>query len=59
MKNSVFNTMRIAIIGSRTYENKLKIKDMIYKLKLAFGNDLEIVSGGSQNGADRYAKNMR
>jgi len=56
MKNSVFNTMRIAIIGSRTYENKLKIKDMIYKLKLAFGNDLEIVSGGSQNGADRYAK---
>jgi hypothetical protein len=49
-------TMRVAIIGSRTYENKLKIKDMIYKLKLSFGNDLEIVSGGSKDGADKYAK---
>ena len=56
MENSVFNAIRIAIIGSRTYENKLKIKDMIYKLKISFGNDLEIVSGGSQIGADRYAK---
>ena len=52
----MFRTMKIAIIGSRTYENKLKIKDMIYKLKLAFGDELEIVSGGAQNGADRYAK---
>jgi len=49
-------SMKIAIIGSRTYENRLKIKDMIYKLKIAFGPELEIVSGGSQNGADRYAK---
>lgn len=48
--------MRIAIIGSRTYENKLKIKEMIFKLKSLFGSELEIVSGGSQNGADRYAK---
>jgi predicted Rossmann-fold nucleotide-binding protein len=48
--------MRIAIVGSRTYENKRKIKEMIYKLKQTFGEVLEIVSGGSQNGADKYAK---
>ena len=48
--------MTIAIIGSREYENKNKIRDMIYKLKQAFGDKLEIVSGGAQNGADKYAK---
>jgi hypothetical protein len=48
--------MKVAIIGSRTYENRLKIKEMIYKLKIAFGDKLEIVSGGAKDGADRYAK---
>ena len=48
--------MKIAIIGSRVYENKNKIRNMIYKLKQAFGDKLEIVSGGAQNGADKYAK---
>lgn len=48
--------IRIAIIGSRTYENKKKIRDMIFKLKNTFGDKLEIVSGGSHNGADKYAK---
>jgi hypothetical protein len=50
------DTVRIAIIGSRTYENKRKIRDMVFKLKQTLGNTLEIVSGGSQNGADKYAK---
>lgn len=48
--------IKIAIIGSRTYENKKKIRDMIWKLKHTFGDKLIIVSGGSQNGADKYAK---
>lgn len=48
--------IKIAIIGSRTYENKRKIRDMIFKLKNTFGDKLVIVSGGSQNGADKYAK---
>lgn len=48
--------IKIAIIGSRVYENKRKIRDMIFKLKNTFGDTLEIVSGGSQNGADKYAK---
>ena len=48
--------IKIAIIGSREYENKRKIRDMIYKLKQTFGDKLEIVSGGCGAGADKYAK---
>jgi predicted Rossmann fold nucleotide-binding protein DprA/Smf involved in DNA uptake len=48
--------VRIAIVGSRTYENKSKIRDTIFRLKQLFGLKLEIVSGGAQSGADKYAK---
>jgi predicted Rossmann-fold nucleotide-binding protein len=48
--------VKVAIIGSRIYENKRKIKDMIYALKVKFGDRLEIVSGGAGAGADKYAK---
>ena len=48
--------IKVAIIGSRAYENKKKIRDMIWKLKHTFGDKLIIVSGGSQNGADKYAR---
>lgn len=48
--------MKIAIIGSRVYENKKKIKEMIFKLKNTFGVSLEIASGGTQTGADKYVK---
>jgi len=49
------NTTRVAIIGSRSYENKHKIREMIWLLKTKI-KDLEIVSGGAYNGADKYAK---
>lgn len=48
--------LRVALIGSRTYENKTKIREMIFKLKQTFGTKLEIVSGGNDAGADRYIK---
>ena len=48
--------MRIGIIGSRTYENKRKIKETIYRLRQRFNGDLTIVSGGCQDGADKFAK---
>lgn len=48
--------VRIAIVGSRTYENKTKIREMIFKLKQSIGDKLEIVSGGALEGADKYAK---
>jgi len=48
--------MKVAIVGSRRYENKKKIKDFVFKLKEQYGTDTIIVSGGCKMGADRYAK---
>ncbi len=48
--------MRVALIGSRRYENKKKIKDFVFKLKQQYGSDTIIVSGGCKTGADKYAK---
>ena len=48
--------MKVAIVGSRRYENKKKIKDFIFKIKNKYGNNTVIISGGAKDGADRYAK---
>ena len=48
--------MKVAIIGSRRYENKKKIKDFVFKLKQQHGDKTIIVSGGCKQGADKYAK---
>ena len=48
--------MKVAIIGSRRYENKKRIKDFIFKIKQEKGVGTIIVSGGCKDGADRYAK---
>ncbi len=48
--------MKVAIVGSRRYENKKKIKDFVFKLKQRYGDDTIIVSGGCKTGADKYAK---
>ena len=48
--------MRVAIVGSRKYENRRKIKEFIFKLKNEYGTDTIIVSGGCKDGADKYAK---
>ena len=48
--------MKVAIIGSRRYENKKKIKDFIFKIKKEYGEGTTIVSGGCKTGADKYAK---
>jgi predicted Rossmann fold nucleotide-binding protein DprA/Smf involved in DNA uptake len=50
--------MKVGIVGSREYENKLKMKEFIFKLKEKFGDELEIVSGGQKNGADGHAKKI-
>ena len=47
---------KIAIVGSRVYDNKVSIKDFIFKIKNNFGLDTEIVSGGQKDGADGFAK---
>ena len=48
--------MRVAILGSRRYENKNKIKKFIFQIKEKYGTDTIIVSGGCKQGADKYAK---
>tara|TARA_Y100000114_G_scaffold157223_1_gene188151 strand:- start:2004 stop:2405 length:402 start_codon:yes stop_codon:yes gene_type:complete len=48
--------MKVAIIGSRKYENKRRVQEFVYKLKEKWGDSLEIVSGGQKEGADGYAK---
>tara|TARA_Y100001963_G_scaffold158969_1_gene260608 strand:+ start:135 stop:536 length:402 start_codon:yes stop_codon:yes gene_type:complete len=48
--------MKIAIVGSRRYENRKKIKDFIFRVKREHGIETTIVSGGCKDGADRYAK---
>jgi len=50
--------MRVALIGSREYTNRRKIKKFIFKMKERFGDKLEIVSGGQKQGADGYAKKI-
>ena len=47
--------MKVALIGSRRYENKKKIKDFVFKLKQQYGDKTIIVSGGCKTGADKYA----
>ena len=48
--------MKVAIIGSRHYENVRKIKDALFKLKQRFGDELIVISGGAQYGADKFAR---
>ena len=48
--------MKVAIIGSRHYENVRKIKDALFQLKQRFGNELIVISGGAQYGADKFAR---
>ena len=49
-------TMKVAIIGSRSYTNSRKIKDFVYQLKEKYKEELEIVSGGQKDGSDGFAK---
>ena len=51
-------SMKIAIVGSREYGNKTKIKEFLLTLKKKFGERLEIVSGGQPKGADGIAKKV-
>ena len=45
--------MKIAIVGSRRYENKRKIKEFIFKLKEEYGTDTILVIVGCKQGPDR------
>ena len=56
-ENTLDNTpLRVGIVGSRKYENKKRIKDLVFHIKNKYGHDTVIVSGGCPTGADKYAK---
>ena len=48
--------MKVAIVGSRDYQNIRKIKDTLFQLKQKFGDKLIIISGGAKHGADKFAR---
>ena len=48
--------IKVAILGSDTYENTKKIKNHIYLWKQDFGDNLTIVGGGGKYGAEKYVK---
>ena len=48
--------IKIGIVGSRSYTDKRKVKDLIFNIKEKYGNEVEIVSGGQPKGADGLAK---
>ena len=48
--------IKIGIVGSRGYTNKKKVKDLVFEIKEKYGDEVEIISGGQQDGADGYAK---
>ena len=55
-KREMTTKIRIGIVGSRSYTDKKKIKDLIFEIKTKYGNEVEIVSGCQKEGADGYAK---
>ncbi len=48
--------MMLGIVGSKTYENKMKIKTFIHKLKSQTDQSITIVSLGDKNGADKHVR---
>ena len=48
--------IKIGIVGSRSYTDKKKVKDLIFEIREKYGDEVEIVSGGQPKGADGLAK---
>ena len=48
--------IKIGIVGSRSYTDKKKVKDLIFRGIVNVGDEVEIVSSGLPKGADGLAK---
>lgn len=46
----------LGVTGSKTFENKRKIKDFMHKLKVVPNIEVEVVSLGDKYGADMHVK---
>ncbi len=47
--------MRVGITGTKTYENRIKIKNFMFKLK-EHADEVVVIGLGDKDGADRYIK---
>lgn len=50
--------MKLAIVGSRFYKNKERIRKIIKNQFEKYGENLIVVSGGCPTGGDRFAKDL-
>lgn len=48
--------MKIGLIGNTNWQNKRKIRDILFELKRRFGDDLIVISGGGKEGANYMIK---
>jgi len=44
--------MKVAIIGNTGWQNKRKVRDVLYELKQRFGPDLTVLGAGGNEGAN-------
>ena len=48
--------VKLGVTGTNTFENKAKIKNMIFKIKQDLKEDVLIVGIGDKNGADKHIR---
>ena len=48
--------VKLGVTGSNTFENKVKIKQMIFKIKQELQEDVMLIGIGDKHGADRYIR---
>lgn len=48
--------IKVGITGTVTFENKIKIKSLIHKIKQELNEEVVIVGLGDRNGADKYIR---
>jgi len=48
--------IKVGITGTVTFENRIKIKSLIHKIKQELNEDVVIVGLGDKNGADKYIR---
>jgi hypothetical protein len=48
--------MKVALIGSERYETRGELKEMLFKLKQKYADDLIIISRGNQDGIEKWVR---
>ena len=48
--------VKLGITGTVTFENKIKIKNLIHKIKQELNEDVIIIGLGDKQGADKYIR---